>query len=103
MVVLKVFVVPPSPKVHNRFVIVPVDVSVKVTASGTSPAVGLPLKLGRGTIAPVPITAFVAPPPLLAKITCLVELPALAGVKLTTTFVEPKPAMLKELPETIAN
>src|ERR1017187_10330493 len=103
MVVFSVFVVPPSPKVHNRFVIVPVDVSVNVTANGTRPAVGLPLKLGTGTIAPAPVTAFVAPPPILAKITWSGKLPALAGVKLTTTFVEPKPAILNGLPEAIAN
>src|ERR1035441_10656245 len=60
-VVFNVFVVPPSPKVHNRFVIVPVDVSVNVTVKGTRPAVGLPLKLGAGTIALTPVTAFVAP------------------------------------------
>src|ERR1017187_1732828 len=96
-VVVNVFVVPPSPKLQNRFVMVPVDVSVKVTANGTRPAMGLPLKLSTGSIAPTPVTAFVAPPPLLAKTTCLVKLPAFAGVKLTTTFVEPKPATLNGL------
>src|ERR1700729_3673203 len=98
-VVFNVFVVPPSPKVHNRFVMVPVDVSVKMTPNGARPAVGLPLKLGVGTIAPVPVRAFVAPPPLLVKITWPVKLPALAGVKLTTTFAEPRAATLNGLPE----
>ena len=55
--------VPPSPKSQSRLVIVPDEVSVKVTSKGANPLVGVPLKLATGTSAPVPITAFVALPP----------------------------------------
>ena len=84
-------------------VIVPVDASVKVTFSDTGPLVGLAVKPATGAMAPVPVTAFVEPPPLLTKMTASVKLAALAGVKLTTTFVEPKPATLKGLPDVTAN
>jgi len=40
--------VPPSPNVHEWFVIDPVEVSVKVTFSGAAPLVGLAVKLELG-------------------------------------------------------
>ena len=94
---------PPSPNVHERFVMVPVDASVKVTFSDAAPLVGLAVKPATGAMAPVPVIAFVDVPPLLTKTTASVKLPALDGVKLTPTFVEPKPATLKGLPDAIAN
>jgi len=57
-VVAKVFVVPPSPKLQFRFVIVPVDVSVNVTVNAAAPFVGVALKLATGTIAPLPVIAY---------------------------------------------
>src|ERR1017187_7452005 len=42
------FVVPPSPKSQAQLVTPPLDVSVKVTVSGTAPLVGLPVKLATG-------------------------------------------------------
>jgi hypothetical protein len=39
---------PPSPNVHEWFVIVPVDASVKVTFSGAAPLVTLAVKLATG-------------------------------------------------------
>src|ERR1039457_3603241 len=41
-----------SPKSQNQFVIVPVEVSVKVTTKGSVPLVGVPLKLATGGRAP---------------------------------------------------
>jgi len=40
--------VPPSPNVHEWFVIDPVEVSVKVTFSGAAPSVTLAVKLATG-------------------------------------------------------
>ena len=37
---------PPSPKLQDRFVIAPPEVSVKVTVKGAAPLVGLAVKLG---------------------------------------------------------
>src|ERR1035437_10097939 len=102
-VVFSVFVVPPSPNVQDRFVIVPVDVSVNVTRNGTRPLVGVPLKLATGTVAPAPITGFVELPMFVAKTTLSVKLPVLTGVKLTTTFVELRVATVNGLPEAIEN
>src|ERR1017187_2794708 len=102
-VVFSVFVVPPSPNVQDRFVIVPVDVSVNVTSNGTRPLVGVPLKLAMGMVAPAPITGFVESPMFVAKTTLSVKLPVIAGVKLTTTFVELRVATENGLPETIEN
>ena len=48
MVVFVVFVVPPSPKVQERFVIVPVELSVNVTVRGMLPVVGTPVKFADG-------------------------------------------------------
>src|SRR6266699_1442518 len=78
---------------------VPVELSVKETVSGLTPPVGLAVKLAAGTIAPIPRTALVEPPPLLLKTTTLLKLPAVAGAKRTTRLVEPKPARLKGVPD----
>src|ERR1017187_4175403 len=102
-VVFSVFVVPPSPNVQDRFVIVPVDVSVNVTRNGTRPLVGVPLKLATGTVAPAPITGFVVLPIFVAKTTLSVKPPALTGTKRTTTFVDLRLATVNGVPETIEN
>src|SRR6266568_5725334 len=81
---------------------VPVELSVKETVSGLTPPVGLAVKLAAGTIAPIPRTALVEPPPLLLKTTTLLKLPALVGAKRTTRLVEPNPDRLKGVPETIS-
>ena len=82
---------------------VPVEVSVKLTSSGTVPLVGLPTKLATGKMAPAPSRTLVLPPPLLAKTTVLLKLPSVAGVKLTTTLVLPRPGTVNEEPDTTAN
>src|SRR5437762_12002423 len=48
MPVAVMFVVAPSPKLQLRLVIEPIELSVKVTASGAAPLVGLSLKLATG-------------------------------------------------------
>src|SRR6266699_3295077 len=80
---------------------VPLELSVKLTVSGLSPLVGLPLKLAAGATAPVPVSALVLPPLLLLTTTTLLKLAALPGAKLTTRLVEPKPGRLKGVPERI--
>src|SRR5438552_2790349 len=80
---------------------VPEELSVKETVSGLTPLVGTPLKLAVGTSAPLPRTALVELPPLLVKTTTLLKLPALVGANRTTRFVEPNPAKLKGVPDTI--
>ena len=82
---LNVFVVPPSPNVQDRFVIVPVELSVNFTASDTMPVVGVPLKLADGMVAPEPMTVLVELPPLLAKTTEFVKLPTATGLNATLT------------------
>src|SRR6266702_1542374 len=100
-VVAVVLVVELSPKSQNRLVMVPLELSVKLTVSGLSPLVGLPLKLAAGSTAPVPVSALVLPPLLLLTTTTLLKLAALPGAKRTTRLVEPKPARLKGVPETM--
>src|SRR2546430_14191203 len=103
-VVAVVLVVELSPKSQNRLVMVPVELSVKLTVSGLSPLVGLPLKLAAGATAPVPLSALVLLPALLLlTTTTLLKVVALPGAKLTTRLVEPKPARLKGVPETMVN
>src|SRR6266581_1966235 len=119
-VVALVLVVELSPKSQNRLVMVPLELSVKLTVSGLRPLVGLPLKLATGTAAPVPVRALVLLPPLLVlitttllklaalpallvKTTTLLKLATLVGAKRTTTLVAPKPARLKGVPERIVN
>src|SRR6058998_908890 len=101
-VVALVSVVELSPKSQNRLVMVPLELSVKLTVSGLSPLVGLPLKLAAGATAPVPVSALVLLPALAVLITTtLLKLAALPGTKLTTRFVELKPLRLKGVPETM--
>src|SRR6266568_2603954 len=101
-VVAVVLVVELSPKSQNRLVMVPLELSVKVTVSGLSPLVGLPVKLAAGTTAPVPLSGLVLLPALLLlTTTTLLKLQALVGAKRTTRFVERKPARLKGVPDTM--
>src|SRR6266700_3359457 len=101
-VVALVLVVELSPKSQNRVVMVPLELSVKLTVSGLSPLVGLPLKLAPGATAPVPVSAFVLLPPLpLLTTTTLLKVATLPGAKRTTRLVELKPARLKGVPERI--
>src|SRR6266700_6312806 len=81
---------------------VPLELSVKLTVSGLSPLVGLPLKLAAGATAPVPVSTLVLLPALVVlTTTTLLKVAALPGAKLTTRLVEPKPARLKGVPERI--
>ena len=98
-----VFEVEPSPKSHDRFVIVPVELSVKVTVNGFKPLVGLPTKEATGTTAPVPVTWFVLLPPSLENATKLVNAPAAGGVKPIAIFVELKPEMVNEAGDMMEN
>src|SRR6266567_2166222 len=101
-VVAVVLVVELSPKSQNRLLMVPLELSVKLTVSGLSPLVGLPLKLATGATAPVPVSALVLLPPLpLLTTTTLLNVAALPGAKFTTRLVELKPLRLKGVPETM--
>src|SRR6266567_6584713 len=103
-VVAVVLVVELSPKSQNRLVMVPVELSVKLTVSGLTPLVGLPLKPAAGATAPVPVSALVLLPALaVLTTTTLLKVAALPGAKLTTRLVEPKPGRLKGVPETMVN
>ena len=94
------FVLAPSPKFQKRFVIVPVEVSVRVTWRGQAPLVGETVKLALGGDAEEPRTALVLDPPLaVEKMTLLLNEPALVGANRTIRLVEPKPARLKGEPE----
>src|SRR6266446_6268926 len=46
-------------------------------------------------VRPEPVTELVELPPLLVKTTRLLKVPASAGLKLTTTLVEPRPGTVK--------
>src|SRR6266567_60331 len=97
-----VLVVELSPKSQNRLVMVPLELSVKLTVSGLRPLVGLPLKLAAGATAPVPVSALVLLPALpLLTTTTLLKVVALPGAKRTTRLVEPKAARPKGVPERI--
>src|SRR5260370_6281126 len=96
--------VAPSAKSQNRLVIVPVELSVKVTLSGLRPVVGLPVKFAVGPSAPVPVRVLVLLPPLpVVKTSLFVKLAAFVGAKRTTRLVPPKPGKAKGVPETIVN
>src|SRR6266404_3562891 len=96
-----VLVVIPSPKSQNRFVIVPVELSVKLTVTGQKPLVGLAWKLASGIVAPVPVTVLVELPALLVrKTTLLLKTPLATGANWITTLVEVWPDRLNELPAT---
>ena len=102
--VIVVLVVTPSPKFQKRFVMVPLELSVKVTVNGLTPRTGLPTKLAAGTSAPVPVKLLVLLPALpLVMVTTLLKLAALLGAKRITRFVEPKPGKLKGVPEMMVN
>ena len=101
-VVCKVLELVPSPKSQNRLVIVPVELSVKLTVSGLRPVVGVPAKAATGTNAPMPVTALVLLPALLLEnTTALLKNPALLGVNCTVIFVDPKPGRLNAVGETM--
>ena len=103
-VVELVLVFEPSPKSQNRLVIVPVEVSVKLTANGFEPLVGVAEKFASGTNAPVPVTGLVLPPALAElNTTTLLKLVAFVGAKFITTFVKPKLARVNEAPDRIEN
>src|SRR6266700_4238938 len=88
-----------SPKSQNRLVMVPVELSVKLTVSGLSPLVGLPLKLAAGATAPVPVSALVLLPALaVLTTTTLLKVPALVGLKATCTWPVWPDVRLKGLP-----
>ena len=83
------FVVEPSPKSQNRLVIVPLELSVKLTVSGQKPVVGLAWKLASGIVVPVPVTLLVALPALsVRKTTLLLKTPSALGANWITTLVE---------------
>ena len=86
----------PSPKSQNRLVMVPVELSVKVTPKDHDPLRGLAVNAAAGTCAPMPVTEFVRLGPLLVrKVRRLLKLPVLVGVKLTRTLVELWPGRVK--------
>src|SRR5215467_508615 len=75
---------------------VPVEVSVKVTARDHAPLMGLAVKAAAGTCAPMPVRELVRLGPLLVrKVRRLLKLPVLVGVKLTRTLVELWPGRVK--------
>src|SRR6266567_2529946 len=87
--VAAVLVVVPSPKSQNRLVMVPVELSVKETVSGSWPLAGSPLKLAVGASAPTPTTPLVELPPLtVVKTTKSLKLPAPVGEKRRNMLVE---------------
>jgi hypothetical protein len=96
-----VFVVEASPKFQKRLVIVPVELSVKVTVKGFNPLVGLATKSATGITAPTPVTGLTLLPASLKKTTALLKDPVLPGVKRMVIFVEEKPEMRKAELETI--
>src|SRR6266567_6279840 len=99
-----VLVVVPSPKSQNRLVIVPVELSVKVTIKGLTPLVGLPTNAATGTLAPVPRTLFVLLPPFAElNSTTLLKLIEFVGVKRMRTLVDPKPGTENEVADMIVN
>jgi len=57
-----VLVLEPSPKVQKWLVIVPVELSVKLTANGAPPEVGLATKLAVSGIVPIPVSVLVEVP-----------------------------------------
>ena len=99
-----VLVFEPSPKFQNRLVMVPVELSEKVTVNGTKPLVGAEEKFATGRNAPLPIMELVLPPAL-AELnrTALIKVAAFVGAKLITTLVKPNPARVNEAPDRIEN
>ena len=73
--------VPPSPKLHDLLVILPVEPSVKLTVNGRYPLVGIPLKLAVGgtsetVIYPVFVSVSVPPGPVTVRDTVNVPVDA---------------------------
>src|SRR5229473_947806 len=86
----------PSPKSQNRLVIVPAELSVKLTVNGQNPLVGLARKLACGIVAPAPVTGLVELPSLaVRKTTLLLKNPSATGANWITTLVEPPSLLLK--------
>ena len=93
---------PPSPKLQERLLIVPVEMSLKVTVNGVVPLVGVAVNSATGAMALLPVTRLVELPPLaVVKMTLFVNPPAVTGAKLTVTLVEPPGATLKAGPPTM--
>ena len=101
-VVALVFVVVPSPNCQKRLVMLPVDVSVKLTVSGANPFIGDALNCATGATAPVPLSAFVALPVSLLTSKAALKLLSFTGAKRTSRLVELKLARLKGMPDIIA-
>ena len=97
----EVLVLKPSPKSQKRFVMSPVDRSLKLRVKGFKPRVGLAEKFAESGSRPTPVTGLVLEPPSPKKMTALLELLLLLGLKLTTRLVEPNGGRLKGVPETI--
>src|SRR5439155_10226434 len=76
-----VFVIVPSPNCQNRFVMVPVEVSVKLTVRGASPFVGDALKAAEGATTPTPVRGLAEFPPSLLTSSAPLTLPAALGAK----------------------
>src|SRR6266576_6280840 len=90
-----VLVVVPSPKFQNRLVIVPVEVSLKLTVRGLRPDVGVAVNPATGKSAPIPKTGLVAFPSLpVVNIMALLKFAATTGAKRITRLVVPNPGRL---------
>jgi hypothetical protein len=77
---LWVVLVEPSPKLHDQLVTLPVEASVKVTARGAVPLVGLALNLATGAVAAgltVIVPVALLDPPELVTVSVTVKVPAL--------------------------
>src|ERR1017187_2059665 len=82
-------VVPPSPKLQDQLVTLPLDVSVKVTVSGTRPLVGLPVKLATGGKGPR--SSLYTVPKLSPTATLPINPPSLAIVPLSNCEIATEP------------
>src|SRR5712691_4628761 len=83
---------------------VPVEVSVNKTLSGSWPLVGSPLKLAVGASAPTPTTPLVELPPLtVVKTTTSLKLPAPVGEKRRNMLVDPDASRLNDVSERMLN
>src|SRR6266568_9142594 len=83
---------------------VPMEVSVNKTASGSWPLVGSPLKLAVGASAPTPTTPLVELPPLtVVKTTTSLKLPAPVGEKRRNTLVDLDASRLNDVSERMLN
>src|ERR1051326_8872569 len=95
-------VVAPSPKSHKRLVMVPAEVSAKLTINGQKPLVGVAWKFACGIDAPVPVTLLVKLPSLALRMTTLLlKTPSVPGANWITTLVELCPGRLNECSDPI--